>query len=187
VFEVAVEDDEDVPAKSFVIIGCSHGSRLALALEDMGHEAKFINAAGWATNPDVVDTNSRLVREERELNEDVFFIFFLYDNDIYKVENEGELTDAIKQGNIYHINGNLKIVDRDGFREIFNISVPLLRAAGENPKLIVSLLVRYINAPCCSKMGHVANFGKEDFVIMLGEAMADIRAWLKDFTYGKKI
>jgi hypothetical protein len=56
-----------------------------------------------------------------------------------------------------------------------------------NPKLIISPLVRYINAPCCGKQVHVTNFGKGDFVIMLGKAMADIRAWLKDFTYGKKI
>jgi hypothetical protein len=66
-------------------------------------------------------------------------------------------------------------------------SVPLLRAAGENPKLIISPLVRYINAPCCENAGHVTNFSKADFAVMLGEAMADIRAWLKDFTYGKKL
>jgi hypothetical protein len=179
---------EELP-KSFVLIGCSHASRLSLALEDLGHEVKVINAAGWAANPDVADTIGRLIREERELNENIYLVYFLYDNEVYKVENGGEITDPIKLpgSNVYHVNGSLKMVDRERFKELFNLSVPMLRAGGENAKLIFSPLVRYINAPCCQNPAHLQNFGKPDYVVMLGEAMADIRAWTKDFTFGKKL
>jgi hypothetical protein len=142
-----------------------------MALEDMGREAKFINVAGWA----VVDKVSRLVREERDLkNEEAYFVYFLCDNEIYNVENDGELTDATKQtgSSVYHINGKLvKIVDRDRFREVFNILVPLLRGAGKNPKLIILPLVWYISVPCCGNAGHVKIFGNAEFAVMLGEAM----------------
>jgi hypothetical protein len=183
------EDEAEEKAKSFLLIGCSHANRLSLALEDLGHEVKVINAAGWASNPDVADAVARMIKEEIELDENVFLVFFLYDNEIYKVENQGELTDAVKTtgSSVYHINGRLKTLDREAFKTVFNLSVPLLRSGGENPKLIISPLVRYIKGPCCGNVNHLTNFGEPGYVVMLGEAMADVRAWIKDFTYGKKL
>jgi hypothetical protein len=102
-------------------VGCSHATRLALAVEDLGQEVKVLSAAGWTANPDVVVTIGRLIREERELNEDVYLVYFLFDNEIYKVDNGGELTDNIKLpgSNVYHVNGSLKTVKRDKFKEEF--------------------------------------------------------------------
>jgi hypothetical protein len=92
----------------------------------------------------------------------------------------------VKIGNRYHINGKLATVGRDRFKELFNLSVPLLRAAGECPKLLLSPLLRYITAPCCKDTGHLTNFGGPEYALFLGEAMENIKSWLKDFTYGKK-
>jgi hypothetical protein len=180
---------EDAPPKKYLVVGNSHASRLALALEDLGFEAKLISATGWATDPELNNSIVQQIKEEVELCDgELVVVFMLYDNEVYVVEDgDGELTAAVKIGNRYHINGKLAAVGRDRFKELFNLSVPLLRAAGECPKLLMSPLLRYITAPCCKVSGHLTNFGGPEYALFLGEAVENLKSWLKDFTYGKKI
>ena len=49
----------------------------------------------------------------------------------------------------FHVPGELALADWPTFKKIFNISVPLLRAGGDNKKLLLSLLPRYFNSKCC--------------------------------------
>jgi hypothetical protein len=104
-------------------------------------------------------------------------------------DDVGELTAPIKLpgSSRYHVNGKLAMVSREQFRDIYNISVPLLRAGGDNAKLIVSPLPRYTTAPCCRAPGHLTNFGGKEYAKKMGRRLADLKEWLKDFTYGKKI
>jgi hypothetical protein len=186
--EVETEVSE---ARRFVVIGNSHASRLVCAMEDLGLEAKLISAAGWADDPELNNSIAMMIKEEVELGgENVVLIYFLYDNEIYMVEHDGgELTAPVRMAGSskYHINGKLAVVGRDKFRDIFNVSVPLLRAGRDNPKLIVSPLLRYITAPCCKGSGHLLNYGGPEYALYMGEAVENIRQWLKDFTFGKKI
>jgi hypothetical protein len=186
--EVGVESAEQ-QHKCFLVVGNSHASRLVCALEDLGHEAKLISTSGWADNSDVSNSIAQLIKEEVELNgSDLVVIYMLYDNEVYIVEHEdGELTSPIKIGGRFHINGKLAVVDRDRFKEIFNLSVPLLRAGGECPKLLISPLLRYITSPCCKEANHLTNYGGPEYALLLGEAVDNMKTWLKDFTYGKKI
>jgi hypothetical protein len=162
---LADQDEPVTTPKRYLVVGNSHASRIACALEDLGFEVKLISAAGWASNPDLNNSIVQLIKEEVELCDgELVILYSLYDG-VYVVENEdGELTAPIKLGgsNKYHINGRLATVDRDKFKEIFNISVPILRAWGDCAKLIISPLLRYITAPCCREAGHLTNYGGQN-------------------------
>jgi hypothetical protein len=75
-----------------------------------------------------------------------------------------------------HVLGELCVVSRDDFKLIFNMAVPLLRAGGDNAQ-----------APCCDEDGHCTNFGDKAYREMLGEALAHLDSWIKDFTFSKRI
>jgi hypothetical protein len=174
---LADQDEPVAKPKRYLVVGNSHASRIACALEDLGYDAKLISAVGWASDPDLNNSVVQLIREEVELCEDeLVILYFLYDNEVYVVENDGELTAPIKLGgsNKYHINGKLATVERDRFKEIFNISVPLLRAGGDCAKLLISPLLRYITAPCCREAGHLTNYGGPEYAMMLGEAVENM-------------
>jgi hypothetical protein len=75
--------------------------------------------------------------------------------------------------------------DRKFFKKLFNKSVPMLRAGADAKKLILSPLQRYIHAPCCDDNTHLTNYGK--YAAAMGSGLADIKQWLKDPVFGKRI
>jgi hypothetical protein len=185
------QEEAVVVPKRYLVVGNSHANRVACALEDLGLDAKLISAAGWAGDPELNNSIAQLVKEEVELAEgELVIIYFLYDNEVYVVDHEdGEQTAPIKMSgsNKYHINGKLGVVDREKFKELFNISVPILRAGGDCAKLVISPLLRYITAPCCREAGHLTNFGGPEYAMLLGEAVENMKGWLRDLTFGKRI
>jgi hypothetical protein len=114
-------------------------------------------------------------------------VYFLYDNLISRVEDEaGVQTTTVKLpgSSRYHVNGKLVMVNKEQLREIFNSSVSLMRAGGDNAKLILAPLPRYTTAPCCRAKGHLTNFGGKEYAKAMGNRLADIKQWIKDFTFG---
>ena len=88
---------------------------------------------------------------------------------------------------IYHVVGELSVADWSAFRKIFYVSIPLLRAGGENKKLIFSPLPRFSTAKCCQDSGHITNFGKKGYGNNMGSKLADSHSWIDDFSRGKQI
>jgi len=87
----------------------------------------------------------------------------------------------------FHVEGALKMADRETFKQIVYGSVPLLRAGGEGVKIVVAPMPRYITGPCCSNKQHVTNFGEKKYGKQMGDRLADIGDWVKEFVYGKRI
>jgi hypothetical protein len=117
-------------------------------------------------------------------------VCFMLDNNIYKSKKgNGDTgpTVHIRGSSKYHVVGELCTVEREEFKVIFNMVVPLLRAGGDLNKIVLSPLVRYAQSPCCDDPGHCIIFGNSSYREMLGEAMAYLEGWVKDFTFSKRI
>jgi hypothetical protein len=81
---LADQDEPVTKPKRYLVVGNSHASRIACALEDLGYDAKLISAVGWASDPDLINSVVQLIREEVELCEDeLVILYFLYDNEAY--------------------------------------------------------------------------------------------------------
>jgi hypothetical protein len=69
---------------------------------------------------------------------------------------------------------------------LFSTALPLLRAGGQHHKVLLSPLLRYVGAPCCSLAGHITN-RDEKFCMTMGKAMLDLEKWLHDLANMKRI
>jgi hypothetical protein len=105
-------------------------------------------------------------KEEGRWMTRLFLVYFLYDNEIYKVENEnGELwqaaTSTTSTGGSRWWTGTTA-----GSYSTSLYRCYIWQGERESQTLIISPLVRCINAPCCGKTNHVTNYGEADFALM---------------------
>ena len=101
-------------------------------------------------------------------------IYQIFDSSIYFASSApGEQVLPRRGANgKHHAPGELVLADWATFRKIFYVAIPLLRAGGENKKIILSPLPRYSTSKCCSEERHITNFGTKGY----GTAWA--RPWL---------
>ena len=87
----------------------------------------------------------------------------------------------------YHVKRELTLAHWAAFRKIFYVAIPLLRAGGNNKKLIMLPLPRYSTTKCCDDSRHLTNFGKKGYGTSMGSKLGDIQSWIEDLTRGKRI
>jgi hypothetical protein len=183
--------NEGDKAKKFILVGCSHVARLALAMEDAGHEVSTVLLPGYhLTEDSVLNAKMQLDDLVKDADPGTTVVYFMYDNNVYKSKNEDGVVGPptkLRGSSKYHVIGELCTVTHGEFKTVFNLSVALLRAGGDLNKIVLSPLVRYAQGPCCDEQGHCVNFGDPSYREMLGEAMAHLESWVKDFTFSKRI
>jgi hypothetical protein len=153
--------------KKFILVGCSHVSRLALALEEEGHEVSVVTLDGGSLSEETAENTAYQIDElVQEADPLTTIVYFMFDNNIYKSKKEnGDIGPAIRirGSSKYHVVGELYTVEREEFKVIFNMAVPLLRAGGDLNKIVLSPLVRYAQSPCCDDPSHCINFGNRSY------------------------
>jgi hypothetical protein len=82
--------------------------------------------------------------------------------------------------------GQLVIADHPVIKYLVNITTPLLRAAGNLEKIILSPLPRY-RKKCCGDKSHLTNRRGPGFKEMLSDGLEEVRHSIQDLINGKKI
>jgi hypothetical protein len=138
-----------------------------------------------------VENSAALLREvlAEKWDGSTVVIYHLFDNNcFYAVDPNGNrsLPTRSMDGK-YHVIGDLAFADRGTLKELFTAAVPLLRAGGMQKKIIISPLMRYILAPCCTKPNHMANRKDGEFGPELTSALENLFKWIKEMAYMKRI
>jgi hypothetical protein len=183
--------DTALTGKRFVLVGASHTARLACALEDSGAMVIDLSVPGWRAASENValaisELNSVL---EEDYSGETFVIYQLYAISSYLVcSPDGERTLPVKLGDgKYHVPGRLVFVDRAGFRDLFTITLPLLRAGKNHTKILLTPIMRYALASCCDNPSHITNKREPSYGAALGEALSNIGEWLQDLAFARRI
>jgi hypothetical protein len=183
--------EDALGGKRFIIVGASHASRLACALEDMGATVIDLSVPGWRAENDTV---SQMMAElgavlDEEYSGETFIVYHLYDNSCYLACGaDGERSLPVKLAdNKYHVPGRLVYIDRAGFRDLFTTTLPLLRAGRDHTKILLTPIMRYALAACCADPGHIINRREASYGTDLGEALNNIGDWLQDFAFTRRI
>jgi hypothetical protein len=116
-------------------------------------------------------------------------IYQLLDNNVFfETREDGSRSLPVKNqdDSCYHIRGKLDYADHSVIKGLVNTVTPLLRAGGENEKIILSPLPRYMRR-CCKDRAHLTNKKDSDYAAKMGEALAKMRDFMKDLIYGKRI
>jgi hypothetical protein len=172
-------------------VGGSHASRLAVGMDDMKLDVVDLSTPGWtlmeAKAKKLATTVEGVVNEDSEHK--IVIVYQLFDNNIfYGLKADGSKVQPFRGKECkYHIEGALQIVDRQTLRDLYNTAVPLLRAGGEECKVIFSPLLRYIGGKCCDNPGHITNFGDKRYFQRLGICLGEITDWLKECGHSKQI
>jgi hypothetical protein len=177
--------------KRFVIIGASHATRLASAMEDAGALVVDIFVPGWRISAEAVEA---MIGElsailDEEYTGDTYIIYQLFDNNTYlSCDAAGARALPVKlEDNRYHVPGRLVFLDREGFKELFMIVLPLLRAGRNNTKIMLSPLMQYVNSSCCNNSSHLINRKERRLSTSMGEAIGEIKEWISDFAFTRRI
>jgi hypothetical protein len=182
--------DSSLLGKRFILIGASHAMRLALAMEDMGAVVIDLSIPGWRSTPDTVtaaisDLNAVL---DEEFSGETILIFQLYDNSCFlSCDPDGNTSLPTKRDNVYHVPGRLTYVDRGGFRELFTTTLPLLRAGRNHVKILLTPLMSYTLESCYKDSTHIINRSEPNFGANLGAALGNIKDWLQDLAFTRRI
>jgi hypothetical protein len=190
--EDSLYDTDDFNSSlKLIVVGGSHASRLAAAMDNMKLDVVDLSTPGWNLTEAAVGKLTASL--ESVVNEDsehkMVVIYHLFDDNIfYGLKPDGSKSAPFRDSNgRYHIEGALKIVDRPTLRDLYNTAVPLLRAGEEECKIIISPLLRYIGGKCCDNPAHITNFGDKRYFQKLGICLGEITDWLKECGHSKRI
>jgi hypothetical protein len=177
--------------KRFVIIGASHATRLASAMEDAGALVGDISVPGWRISAKAVEAMIGVPNAilDKEYTGDTYIIYQLFDSNTYlSCDASGSRALPVKlEDNRYHVPGRLVFLDRAGFKELFMLALPLLRAGRNNTKIMLSPLMRYVNSSCCNNSSHLINRKERKLSTSMGEAIGEIKEWISDFAFTSRI
>jgi hypothetical protein len=184
-------ENSTLEGKRFITVGASHAACIACALEDMGAHVVDISVPGWRISAENVELMIRDLKSvlEEDYNGETLIIYHLFDNSTYlSCLADGTKQLPVKLGDgKYHIPGRVVYVDRTGFRELFTLVLPLLRAGMDHTKLLLTPIIRYALEPCCGNPAHVTNKKEANYGAALGEALSSIAEWLQDFAFTRWI
>ena len=147
--------------KHFVIVGGSHSTRLAAALSSAGCSVVDISQPAWKlTHTSAKEAARDLTTAVFGSDEETIVIAWLYDDTIYQVQDDGfsNLREPVRSEGQDHIDGRLGLFKNHMLWDHLIVSVPVLRAAGGRPLILIGPLPRFHSAKCCDSSDHVTNF-----------------------------
>ncbi len=113
----------------------------------------------------------------------------LFDNSVYMVGGPGgekRLPEKDRTGT-YHVDGSLVVADKPAIKDLVHQLTPLIQALGGARKIFLTPLARYWVNPCCGDPSHVTNYRTTGFLPRLGSAVADLRDFIRDALFVKKV
>jgi hypothetical protein len=189
-----INSDSELPDKyanmRLIFVGGSHADRMAAAADQQGIENVNLSMPGFRVRDEIIETATCLLQEALldNTHRNVVVYQLLDNNVIFESREDGSRAMPSKgpDDNCYHIKGKLEYPDHSVVKNLVNSITPLLRAGGDNEKLILSPLPRYIKR-CCKDKTHLTNKRDEDYASKMGESLTDIRDSMKDMIFGKRI
>jgi len=116
-------------------------------------------------------------------------ILQLYDNRTYKgaVVRDGELSyhKPFKQDGRFHILGEVNLAGVEVVKDMVTESLPILRALGNTPVIVVTPMMRYMTNTCCVERTHCTNFYKEDYVDTIQRGLSAINRQIRGLLHNK--
>jgi hypothetical protein len=92
------------------------------------------------------------------------FVFDLFGNSSVRFEQfDGTTSLPFRSNGKYHLGGKVVVTPPEIFRRVVENVLPVLKAKGSKPCLILPPLPRYLFAGCCSDRGHCSNMHKKGY------------------------
>ena len=147
-----------------LVIGASHGSRLAVKLKLRDCNVTNLAIPGW------LPTDSNLAKLEDELTKlgdltDTHVIVDLFSNSAYRYvsEDDGSLAPPMKIDGVYHMGGKVTTCANDVLGTIVSKAKKMFTLL-KGKVVVLPPLPRYLYSSCCSRPGHCQGAGTKETV-----------------------
>ncbi len=153
--------------KAIIVLGGSHTSRLADKLGFTHPEVVDLSISGLklteTTVEDMMDEMAAAIADLK--GHTITVVAQLSDYGIYKgSDHQGNPVNPVKVGRSYHIEEDLQVIDGDSFKELFDLSLPLLKATKGHNLVVIGPLPRYVTYKCCGDSCHITNYDDENYI-----------------------
>jgi hypothetical protein len=177
--------------KRVVVVGASHGARIAMAMEDIGAIVIDLSCPGWRITPENVNSMSQQLATvlAEKFDGETLILYQLLDNSFYLAcDAAGNRSLPVKSSDgKYHVPGRLVTADREEVRRLFTEALPLLRGGGDASKFLLTPLVRYLGNACCSDMTHVINSSDNLFASGLADKLGEVKEWMGGLAFTRRL
>jgi hypothetical protein len=185
------EQQDVLSGKRVIVIGASHGARIALAMEDLGAVVVDLSCPGWRITTDNVSSMCQQLSTvlAESYDGETMIVYQLFDNNFYMVCDEDGVRSLPAKGtdNKYHVQGRLVTADRDEVRRLFTEVLPLLRAGLDSSKFLISPLMRYIGKSCCSNPMHIVNRQEKNYVQNIAVKLGEFKGSLNGLAFTRRL
>ncbi len=177
--------------KPLLLIGASHLSNIVPYLDSDKWEIVNLCRRGFRINDfSIAELTQRVADEmKRWGRDDITVVIQLLDNSLYQVTG----TDGTRffpradTNGVYHIDGAFHVADKSAVRDLVSKMMPLIKALGPTlKKIFMAPLTRYWLKPCCTKEGHLTNYGSPQYLPELGVKVNSLREFLRDSLYVRR-
>jgi hypothetical protein len=145
---------------------------MLVGASNLKHSAPFFDVEGLlfvdATKPGWIASadNVRRLAEEVEdgAPDTVACVFDLLGNSSVRFEQyDGTTALPFKSKGKFHLGGKIVTTPVDVFKKIIDSVMPVLKAKGPKPAIIIPPLPRYLFSRCCNDTDHCTNANEKDF------------------------
>jgi hypothetical protein len=176
---------------SMIFAGSSHSARTIDVIERGGLNLLDATTPGFRLCPETVGKMAEDIKDLVDgLNptNTVISVQVLDNSTYYCGHTFGEMSLPKKLADRrYHVEGELRYVKKQLFRELFALLLTLIKAAGDCHVVIWAPIPRWLHYSCCTDPSHCTNRNSEDFAGNMNLALADIRQWLEDMIALRKL
>jgi hypothetical protein len=125
---------------------------------------KFVDITqpGWQATPENVESLASEVEQKRESI--TAFVFDILGNGSVRFEQfDGTYSLPFKSHGAYHLGGRVVTTPPATFKKLVENVLPVLKAKGDKPCIVIPPLPRYLFSRCCSDKGHCTNVTEPEF------------------------
>jgi len=174
-----------------VFAGGSHSSRILDAVQDENVRILDSTVPGFRlTERATAEMAADIAEVCAELpDSNTVVVCQLFDNSVYYgAREEGERL-LPKKGldRRYHVEGDLMIVNKTAFRELFSLATQIIRSADGKLVILLIPLPRYLFEKCCSDPSHISNKDSSGYEQTMREALTAIGTWMKAMAEMKRL
>jgi hypothetical protein len=121
-----------------------------------------ITVPGWT--PSRENIKNMMASVEEKAADSVAFVFDLFGNSSVRFEQFDRTSSLpFKSNGKFHLAGKTVVTSSEIFKKTVENTIPIIKAAGNKPCVIIPPLPRYLFSRCCSDKNHCTNADEKDF------------------------
>jgi hypothetical protein len=172
--DVKIPQSETNMENRILLVGASNLKHSVPHFADTSMTFANLTTAGWLATAESVKNLETIVKS-RAPETDAFVFDLLGNSSIRFEQADGTTALPFKSNGHFHLGGNVMVTPPEIFKDVTKKVLPILRAKGEKPCVIIPPLPRYLFARCCNDPDHCTNAAETDFSITLLSSFTEMR------------